>query len=142
MSKQYNNDRKFINSPTVDLQHWNNGYQWAKSNKDVEQKVKSESVEYYCPVGANLKITADDVKNVKEIWWNTFEQFKWWGSSVWIVNIPDSDEKLQGNFSCPCFLKKYLCKHFIGLAICLKLAKPPATAICTYWWRTLMLPTK
>ena len=34
-SQQYaKNDRKFIESPTINLEHWTNGYHWAKSNKD------------------------------------------------------------------------------------------------------------
>ena len=48
---------------------------------------------------------------------------------MWIVKIPDGDEKwLEENCIRPCFLKKYMCKHLIGLAIRLKLAKPHAAA--------------
>ena len=46
---------------------------------------------------------------------------------MWIVSLPTVNEKWkEGNSTCPYFLKKYMCKHVIGLAIRLKLAKPPA----------------
>jgi hypothetical protein len=129
-SQQYaKNDRKFIESPTINLEHWTNGYHWAKSNKEVFTKSNGDLVEYYCPVGENIKVTEDEVKNVKEMRWNTFDQFKRRASPVWIVVLPNGDQKWQeGKCTCPCFLKKYMCKHIIGLAIRLKLAKPPPAA--------------
>jgi hypothetical protein len=61
--------------------------------------------------------------------WNTFDQFKRRASSVWIVVLPNGDQKWQeGKCKCPSFLNKYMCKHIFGLAIRLKLAKPPPTA--------------
>jgi uncharacterized Zn finger protein len=63
--------------------------------------------------------------------WNTFDQFKKRASSVWKVTLPSdaSNEKWrEGKCTCPFFLKKYMCKHIIGLAIRLKSAKPPPAA--------------
>ena len=34
-SNQYKNDREFIKTPTIELQHWTHGYDWAKSNKQI-----------------------------------------------------------------------------------------------------------
>ena len=34
----------------------------------------------------------------------------------------------QGKCTCPYFLKKYMCKHLVGLAIRLKYVKPPSVA--------------
>ena len=34
----------------------------------------------------------------------------------------------KAHVTCPNFLKKYMCKHLIGMAIRLKLAKPPPAA--------------
>ena len=61
--------------------------------------------------------------------WNTFEQFKKRAFSVWIVSlVPKSETWREGTCTCPNFLKKYMCKHLIGMAIRLKLAKPPPAA--------------
>ena len=45
-----------------------------------------------------------------------------------MVDIPDDDSWTNGTCSCPVFLKQYVCKHLIGVAIRLKKAKPPAAA--------------
>jgi len=129
-SKQYaNNDKKFMDSPTIDLKQWTEGYQWAKSNKIVTSKILGNSVEYYCPAGDEGKVTEEQIENVLDMRWNTFDQFKKRSFAVWIVNLPnDSDKWKEGKCTCPCFLKKYMCKHVIGLSIRLKYVKPPPSA--------------
>jgi uncharacterized Zn finger protein len=61
--------------------------------------------------------------------YNTFDQFKKRAFVVWIVNVPtDGDKWKDGKCTCPSFLKKYMCKHVIGLSIRLKYVKPPPAA--------------
>jgi len=132
-SKQYDsNDKLFIESPTIGLKQWTDGYQWAKSNKVVRSQVNGDSIQYYCPVGQENEVTEDQIQTVKEMRWNTFEQFKKRASIVWIVDIPndgDTAEKWKGGkCTCPCYLKQFICKHLIGLAIRLKYVKPPPAA--------------
>ena len=99
------------------------------TNKEISSTATGEIVKYYCPVGDESKVSEEQIKNVKELRWNTFVQFKKRTSSVWIVSLPTVCEKWkEGKFTCPYFLKKYVCKHVIGLAIRIKLAKPPAAA--------------
>jgi hypothetical protein len=131
-SKQYaNKDREFIITPTIELQHWTHGYHWAKSNKQIATRELGNIIEYYCPVGEQTKVTEEQIETVQELRWNTFDQFKKRASSVWKVTLPSdaSNEKWRaGKCTCPFFLKKYMCKHIIGLAIRLKSAKPPPAA--------------
>jgi predicted nucleic acid-binding Zn finger protein len=69
------------------------------------------------------------VYSVKEMRWNTFDQFKRRNFAVWIVTLPkDDDNWKNGKCTCPGFFKKYICKHIIGLSIRLKYVRPPATA--------------
>jgi hypothetical protein len=49
-SNQYKNDREFIKTPTIELQHWTHAYHWAKSNKQVSTKQSETNTEYYCPI--------------------------------------------------------------------------------------------
>ena len=61
--------------------------------------------------------------------WNTFEQFKKRAFSVWIVSlVSKSDTWREGTRTCSNFLKKYMCRHLIGMAIRWKLAKLPTVA--------------
>ena len=93
-SKQYShNDKVFIDSHTIELQHWTAGYHWAKTNKEISSTAIGVIVEYYCPVGDESKVSEEHIKNVKELRWNTFDQFKKRASSVWIVSLPTVNEK-------------------------------------------------
>jgi hypothetical protein len=66
-SQQYaKNDRKFIESPTINLEHWTNGYHWAKSNKEVFTKSNGDLVEYYCTVTETLKLLKTKKRMLKK----------------------------------------------------------------------------
>lgn len=60
--------------------------------------------------------------------WNTFDEFKIIAFQVWIVNLPEAENWINGSCTCPAFLKKYICKHLVGLAIRKKFVKPPPAA--------------
>ena len=76
-SKQYETkDKIFIDVPTIALSQWTEAYQWAKSNKIVTSKTLDNSIEYYCPVKDEIKVTEEQIQTVKEMRWNTFDQFK------------------------------------------------------------------
>ena len=48
----------------IDLQHWTNGYHWAKSNKQIRSKQLNDSIEYYCPIGEQTKVTEEKIKKL------------------------------------------------------------------------------
>ena len=128
-TEYFHGDKKFIFSPTINLKQWTDSYNWAKSNKTVSSKKFENTTQYYCPPSDEFKVTNEDVLNVNEMRWNTFDQFKKRAFCVWIVNLPNVGENWKkGQCTCPCFKKKYMCKHVIGLAIRLKYVKPPAEA--------------
>jgi hypothetical protein len=63
-SKQYEQDKTFIDTPTIGLRQWTDRYYWAKSNKIETSKILQNSVEYYCPAGEETRVTEDQIKNV------------------------------------------------------------------------------
>jgi hypothetical protein len=58
-SKQYlNNDNEFVLKRSIDLKCWTEGYNWARSEKDIISKLfDNDKHEYYCPVGDEHKVT-------------------------------------------------------------------------------------
>jgi hypothetical protein len=64
--------------------------------------------------------------------WNTFDQFKEGALAIWVITLPNeeniSENWKQSRCTCPYFLKKYIWKHLICLAIRLKYFKPPTAA--------------
>ena len=105
-----NNDNLFIISPTIELKLWTGGYHWAKSDEVVNAKKIGNITEYYCPIIKDINAKDEDVKQVKNLIWNTFNQFKKRAPSIWILTLPNdecmSEKWKEGECMCPHFLKK------------------------------------
>ena len=66
-SKQYETkDKIFIDVPTIALSKWTKACQWAKSSKIVTSKTLDNSIEYYCPVKDEIKVTEEQIQTVKD----------------------------------------------------------------------------
>ncbi|GBP42983.1 HMG box-containing protein 4 [Eumeta japonica] len=119
-----NTERRFAKLPTVSLKTWTESYQWAKLSKQVPLKNSTELVcSYRIPAELDL-----ECKNFEKPW-ETFDEYKEQHFREWEVIMPREKENwLQGTCNCPKFLKDYICKHLVGLAIRLKHVQPPSEA--------------
>ena len=71
-------------------------------------------------------MTNEDVLNVTNSLWNNFEQFMF---KVWITQLPiDGNQWKNGRCTCPSYLKTYMCKHIVGLALRLRYVRAPPAA--------------
>ena len=147
-SKQYaNSDKVFILTPTIELQQWTKAYQWAKGNKAVTSKIFEDKTEFYCQSKKEIRAKDEDIKQVKGMIWNTFEQFKKRASAIWIITLPNhenmADNWKQGKRTIPYFLKKYMCMHLVGLAIWFEICKATTSSKrYTNWAKALTSKTK
>lgn len=112
---------------TIPISEWTKGYHWARQNFQMSLKSEGNIDKYYIPSGGEEKLSQEDIRNVEEMKYTTFETFRKRAFKVWIVEIKDKDWE-KGVCSCPHFLKIFICKHLIGVAIRLKLTKPPPVA--------------
>lgn len=125
-SNEYPSGAKTFNKiPTVDLPLWTDAYKWVKQNKPIKRYVDSAGLIFY-------KFAAGEAQVVKN-WtilskWTTFKEFKDRFQLGRKTYIQDADEWMNGSCSCPSYMKKYICKHIVGLAIRLKYVTPPVEA--------------
>lgn len=117
--------KKFISVPSIDLPRWTLAYKWVKTNKQIKRNVDKNGLISY-------KFAADENKTIKN-WniltkWKTFDEFKERFCLGWQTYIQDADNWINGSCSCPSFMKTYICKHMVGMAIRLKYIKPPIEA--------------
>lgn len=127
-SSQYKNkDRIFSISTTIPTSEWTKGYHWVRQNFQMNKKSEGIINKYYIPSEGEEKFSQEDIRNVEQMKYTTFETFRKRAFKVWIVEIKDNDWE-KGVCSCPRFLKFFICKHLIGVAIRVKLTKPPAEA--------------
>lgn len=91
---------------------------------------------YYMPSNKWLKGSSDfNLKNIKDLQrmkWKSFDQYVELGYGMyWSVTLSNDDWKSCSQCDCPNALKEFICKHIIAIALRMKKAKLPRTAIST-----------
>ncbi|CAF3436604.1 unnamed protein product [Rotaria socialis] len=129
-SSQYKHKLKqYIQTPSITLDIWTKGYQWAKSDKSVISMNHGYTVEYYAPADDEFKISNNDIDTINTMKWNTFDQYRKRAFNVWYIKMQnDPTNWMKGICNCPAFFKCYVCKHVAGVSIRLKFCKPPPAA--------------
>lgn len=121
------NAKVFATEPTICLKLWTKSYQWAKTIKDIICIENNVSKQYYIPARNLESISQSDLKKFMNKKWTTFNQFKK-SYDIWCLEMQDDSNWKISKCSCPAFLKNYICKHIVGMAIRLKYCKPPPAA--------------
>ena len=129
-SKEYERNLKVISfQPSITLEVWTKAYQWAKSDKQVLQEKEIDGFSFCMPSHDSKSVSLQEMETMKLMRYNTFDQFKDRAFRGWFVEVPNEMENWrEGICNCPTFLKKFICKHLLGIAIRLKLCKPPLAA--------------
>lgn len=122
-SIEYTSNLNAINNgaPTMNLNLWTLGYNFARSNIKTTQRRTATHIIY--------SINADSIYHVSTQWTN-FEHYK---RSLDVVHTKFEYPVTGGNWAnavCVCSdgLKKYLCEHIVGIALRLKVIVAPPEA--------------
>lgn len=114
----------------IDKKTWSKSYIWAKTTKFVQKNNMENGTQYLIPSGEREKITKAEITKYKNFDYNSFEEYKEVIFSIWVLFLPSDESKWrQGTCTCPVFLKNYVCKHLVGMALRLKLVKLPPNFI-------------
>jgi hypothetical protein len=115
--------------PSIQLRNWTDAYNWVKSNKEVISITDKDATRYYIPASEIVKIADKDVNRYESGRFNTFDTYRSVQFGMWRVSLSNEPEEWRKVIcTCPSFLKNYICKHVIGMAIRLKYCKPPPEA--------------
>ncbi|CAF1366121.1 unnamed protein product [Rotaria sordida] len=120
------NAKLFAIEPTISLELWTSSYQWAQSRKEVICLSHGSLKKYYIPARDIQSITKNDINKYNKQW-TTFNQFRK-SYDIWCMEIENDAHWKTSKCNCPYFLKNYICKHVVGMAIRLKRCKPPPAA--------------
>lgn len=113
--------KQFQVKPSIDLPLWTEAYQWVRQNKFVSLLDEDENSKYYV-VSTNTEkpiVIPDTFQSFNEFKEKIFTSYK--------INLPQESWDM-GTCNCSVFMKQFICKHVVGLAIRLKLTKPPTEA--------------
>lgn len=115
----------------INLNLWTTSYHWAKSQKEVICVQDDILKQYFIPARDLESISQTDLKKYRNKNWTTFNQFKK-SFDIWCLEVKNDSDWKMSTCTCPAFLKNYICKHIVGMAIRLKLWKPPPSAKAVY----------
>lgn len=139
ISNEYTNGtRLIVNAPIIELSLWKLAAVWAQ-DKTLNHIIRNEdddSALFYVPSSKSItdggEFTISYVRKMLKTEYTSFDQYKELGyGRFWTVSISKNSWLTQSHCDCPKFLKAFKCKHFIGLALRMKLCTVPAAAIPT-----------
>lgn len=127
MSIEYRDGVKRIaTTMKYDNDLWYSALKWARSSKKVQLEHEDNNDIYYIPAGDNETIDRGSLSRYLSHSCRSFNTFSSLQFSIWKLTIP-SEEAGLGNITCTCppFMKKFICKHVMGMCLRLKLLQLP-----------------
>ena len=97
----------------------------------IKYRQRGDETFYFIATGDRKKVVEAEINKFlaqkQRLNWRTFDTFKKYQSAIWLVIFSGDDWK-NGSCTCPVFLKSYICKHLLGIAIFKKLLIVPDIA--------------
>lgn len=141
LSIEYKDEtRVMCEEPNISNILWKKSAIWAKDNKIPTIKVDENDSEFifYAPstkwLESGKEFDVEAVKEVMEMDWKSFDQYKQFGFSMFYTVCIAKDKETWKKYSkcdCPAFFAAYVCKHSVGIALRRKIAVLPRTTIPT-----------
>lgn len=128
------NCKLFSHIPTINLQIETKAYNWYKSKPDVQFRTSQEYITYFVAASGTPRLKPDDITKYLRLLenksWKTFDTYKSNMTRLWKIQFYKTDW-IKSTCTCSCFLKDFMCKHIVGLAITNKLhqVRPEAKTV-------------
>ena len=120
----------FAVDPPVSRSLWCAAYTWARTNKPLLALKEGPAEWTFVSAQGRPPITERTVnkyiRTVEKREASSFQQYKEEQLGIWKFRLLSAENPLNGQCTCPPFLKEYVCKHVLGLAIRKKLVQVPA----------------
>lgn len=122
------NFKNFSLTPSLNLPLMTNGYHFMKQNRVILLRKSGNTIFYYVN-STGFESVSDKCINSyvsyhKRFNWATFNQYVKCVSSLWCITF-DEENWRNSSCTCPYYLKNFLCKHVVGIAMRLKFCDIP-----------------
>jgi hypothetical protein len=128
------NTKVFSLTPTYSLALQTEAFQWAKSDAQLRRQQDTSRlgvVKFYVQPGNQHRLKDQDLSTYDRqqitLPWRNFDSYVKAQSRLWYLEMTDDDWE-KATCTCPIFLKQYVCKHILGIAIRLKMYSIPDVA--------------
>lgn len=132
-------ERVIATEPKITIDDWRKSVVWADDKTIDHMECESDSRDEMAFIVSSSKgvmekweLNEDNVTRMEHEQWKNFDDFCNFGSGFyWKINLVKDDWKSNSTCDCPFFLKRFKCKHVIGLALRTKIVRLPRAAIPT-----------
>jgi hypothetical protein len=127
------NSKLFVNIPTMSTALLTKSYQWAAEPREILSKPRgADWRDYYVPAAQHPADYGPDLvrkyrSSFDFLRCDSLNDYVRLRSKLWVVSVYQ-DQWDTASCNCPVFLKEFVCKHSIGLAIKRKKFNVPAVA--------------
>lgn len=121
------NTIRYSGAPTLDLDIWTNGYNFARSNIKITSVRNGNEVVYCIP--ATEQSIVDETTNISS--WKTFSDYREQAFSFMHATFQypiTTDNWIFGKCDYVDGFKRYVCEHIVGIALRAKVATAPVEA--------------
>ncbi|XP_035711288.1 uncharacterized protein LOC118436791 [Folsomia candida] len=111
----------FHEEPSLSLALQTSAFNWVQNKPDIKYHTCDDNITTYFISAANQpKLKEDDINKYLRLRerrsWKTFDTYKMCLNRLWLVKF-NASRWIKSSCSCPVFLKMYVCKHVLGIAI-------------------------
>lgn len=125
------NSRVISKEIEVDLNLWRESSLWLCNAKILQVNETETSASYF--VASSVANNDFDLASAKQMNEQNFESFDEYREKrhglFWTVSLIRGKEWINSKCDCPHFLKKYVCRHIVGIALKDKSTKLPKKAL-------------
>lgn len=128
------NERVMQELPVISINDWRDAAIWA--NDEKRRHISTHNMVFIVPSSKALNeewdLTKANVEKLQKTKFRDFDQYVKFGIGFyWTVNLSQTQWQMFSSCDCPHFLKNFMCKHVIGVALRNKICKLPRAAIPT-----------
>lgn len=122
----WSSESQFAGEPDIQMCDWTNGYQWSKSQATYYCERKEDASRYIGYVSSVKKISKQAISKLEKMNWKNLEEYTA-SFTLHKIELPKGNWE-EGSCSCGYNLKRYVCKHIIGMALRKQLTTAPVEA--------------
>lgn len=123
-------DRQLLEYPTIPRKLWQESFKWAQNKEIGRAKYDENKFLVQSSSNKNDDFSLEYAQNLLCKAWQNFDQYKKEGfAQIYAVKLNARNWRVMSACTCAHFCKRFVCKHVIGMALRLQLAKCPKNAV-------------
>ena len=113
------NSKLFSTVHTIQLKQQTEAFNWTRTKPNIKFRTINGTKHYFITPSSKPEVKENDIdeflKHRTKLNWQTFSSYQNYRSRLWLVIM--EEDWTNATYTCSHFLKQYMCKHVLGIAI-------------------------